>query len=61
MLLQMSGGGITVTNDGATIMKSVIVENPAAKCLIDISMSQDDAVGDGTTRYVGDDSELCLA
>ena len=49
----MSSGGITVTNDGATIMKSVIVENPAAKCLIDISMSQDDAVGDGTTRYDG--------
>ena len=47
---QMSSGDIIVTNDGATIMKSIVVENPAAKCLIDISMSQDDAVGDGTTR-----------
>jgi len=40
---------ITVTNDGATILKSVYVDNPAAKILIDISMTQDDEVGDGTT------------
>eukprot|EP00824_Muranothrix_gubernata_P015257 TRINITY_DN3169_c0_g1_i1.p1 TRINITY_DN3169_c0_g1~~TRINITY_DN3169_c0_g1_i1.p1 ORF type:complete len:533 (+),score=135.59 TRINITY_DN3169_c0_g1_i1:59-1657(+) len=41
--------GIQVTNDGATILKSVIVENPAAKVLIDIAKTQDDEVGDGTT------------
>lgn len=40
---------ITVTNDGATILKSVYVDNSAAKILIDISKTQDDAVGDGTT------------
>ena len=40
---------ITVTNDGATILKSIHVNNPAAKILIEISKSQDDAVGDGTT------------
>lgn len=40
---------ITVTNDGATILKSIHVDNPAAKILIDISKTQDDEVGDGTT------------
>jgi T-complex protein 1 subunit beta len=40
---------ITVTNDGATILKSIYIDNPAAKILIDISMTQDDEVGDGTT------------
>ena len=40
---------ITVTNDGATILKSIQVDNPAAKILIDISKTQDDEVGDGTT------------
>ena len=42
---------ITITNDGATILKSVPVENPAAKVLVDIAKIQDDTVGDGTTRY----------
>merc|ERR1719230_701892 len=40
---------ITITNDGATILKSVPVENPAAKVLVDIAKVQDDTVGDGTT------------
>jgi len=40
---------ITVTNDGATILKSIMVDNPAARILIDISKTQDDEVGDGTT------------
>jgi len=40
---------ITVTNDGATILKSIFVDNPAAKILIDISKTQDEEVGDGTT------------
>lgn len=40
---------ITVTNDGATILKSIHVDNPAAKILIDISNTQDAEVGDGTT------------
>ena len=40
---------ITVTNDGATILKSIYIDNPAAKILIDISRTQDDEVGDGTT------------
>eukprot|EP00823_Brevimastigomonas_motovehiculus_P001758 TRINITY_DN1239_c0_g1_i1.p1 TRINITY_DN1239_c0_g1~~TRINITY_DN1239_c0_g1_i1.p1 ORF type:complete len:540 (-),score=125.18 TRINITY_DN1239_c0_g1_i1:133-1752(-) len=40
---------VTFTNDGATILKSIPVENPAAKILIDVSKTQDDEVGDGTT------------
>lgn len=40
---------ITITNDGATILKSVPVENPAARVLVDIAKTQDDTVGDGTT------------
>lgn len=39
----------TVTNDGATILGSIHVDNPAAKILIDISRTQDEEVGDGTT------------
>ncbi len=38
-----------MTNDGATILKTVNVDNPAAQVLIDISKTQDDEVGDGTT------------
>jgi T-complex protein 1 subunit beta len=40
---------IEVTNDGATILKNIGVDNPAAKILVDMSKVQDDEVGDGTT------------
>ncbi len=40
---------IVITNDGATILKSIYIDNPAAKILIDISKTQDAVVGDGTT------------
>ncbi|MCQ2965045.1 MAG: T-complex protein 1 subunit beta [archaeon] len=40
---------IQITNDGATILNHVYVDNGAAKILIDISKTQDQAVGDGTT------------
>lgn len=40
---------ISVTNDGATILRSVLLDNPAAKVLVDIAKVQDDEVGDGTT------------
>jgi T-complex protein 1 subunit beta len=46
------GESITVTNDGATILKSIWVDNPAAKILIDISKTQDEQCGDGTTGVV---------
>lgn len=43
---------IQVTNDGATILRSIGVDNPAAKVLVNISKVQDDEVGDGTTSVV---------
>jgi T-complex protein 1 subunit beta len=43
---------LQVTNDGATILKSIGIDNPAAKVLVDISKVQDDEVGDGTTSVV---------
>jgi len=44
-----STGALTVTNDGATILRSVHIDNAAAKVLVDIAKTQDDEVGDGTT------------
>ena len=43
---------VTVSNDGATIMRLLDIVHPAAKTLVDISMSQDAEVGDGTTSVV---------
>ncbi|KAH9843511.1 chaperonin Cpn60/TCP-1 family [Rhodofomes roseus] len=44
-----STGDINVTNDGATILKAIQLDNAAAKILVNISKVQDDEVGDGTT------------
>ncbi|CAG9791978.1 unnamed protein product [Diatraea saccharalis] len=44
-----NAGQVEVTNDGATILKSIGIDNPAAKILVDMSKVQDDEVGDGTT------------
>jgi len=41
-----------VTNDGATILKSIFVDNPASKIMVDISKTQDAEIGDGTTSVV---------
>jgi len=48
-ILLNSHGEVTVTNDGATILKSIHLDNPSAKVLVDIAKTQDDEVGDGTT------------
>ena len=40
---------VTFTNDGATILKSIPIDNPAAKIIVDTSKTQDSEVGDGTT------------
>jgi len=45
-------GKVTVTNDGATILKSIPIDNPSAKILVNISRTQDDEIGDGTTSVV---------
>merc|ERR1712029_414042 len=51
-------GQVQVTNDGATILKAVGVDNPCAKVLVEMSKVQDDEVGDGTTSVVVLASEL---
>jgi T-complex protein 1 subunit eta len=45
-------GKVTISNDGATIMKLLDIVHPAAKTLVDIAKSQDAEVGDGTTSVV---------
>merc|ERR1712142_136936 len=49
---------VQVTNDGATILRSCGVDNPAAKILVKLSKVQDDEVGDGTTSVTVFASEL---
>ena len=51
-LIHDSRGNVTISNDGATIMKLLEVVHPAAKTLVDISLGQDAEVGDGTTTVV---------
>jgi len=51
-LIYDDNGKTTISNDGATIMKLLDIVHPAAKTLVDISMSQDAEVGDGTTSVV---------
>jgi thermosome len=51
-------GDITITNDGAAILKEIDVEHPAAKMMVEIAKTQDDMVGDGTTSAVVLASEL---
>ncbi|WVQ82566.1 T-complex protein 1 subunit beta [Cryptococcus sp. DSM 104549] len=58
ILQSASNNSITVTNDGATILKSIHLDNPAAKILVNISKVQDDEVGDGTTSVCVLASEL---
>jgi thermosome len=51
-MLVDSFGDVTITNDGATMLKEMDVQHPAAKMLIEIAKTQDDEVGDGTTTAV---------
>src|SRR5436309_8109428 len=45
-------GDVTITNDGATILKEMEVQHPAAKMMVEVAKTQDDEVGDGTTTSV---------
>jgi len=45
-------GDVTVTNDGATVLDEIDVQNPAAKMMVEVAKTQDDEVGDGTTTAV---------
>ncbi|MCL4343847.1 MAG: TCP-1/cpn60 chaperonin family protein [Nitrososphaerota archaeon] len=51
-MLVDSLGDVTVTNDGATILKEMDVQHPAAKMMVEISKATDNEVGDGTTSTV---------
>ena len=51
-MLVDSLGDVTITNDGATILKEIDVQHPAAKMLVEISKTVDNEVGDGTTSSV---------
>ena len=45
-------GDVTITNDGATILKEIDVQHPAAKAMVEIAKATDNEVGDGTTSAV---------
>jgi thermosome len=45
-------GDIIVTNDGATIVRELQIEHPAAKMIVEVAKTQDDEIGDGTTTAV---------
>lgn len=51
-MLVSQDGEVTVTNDGATIMKNMDVQHQVAKLMVELSQSQDEEVGDGTTGVV---------
>ncbi|XP_052270941.1 T-complex protein 1 subunit delta-like [Dreissena polymorpha] len=48
-MIQAANGDVTITNDGATILKQMQVLHPAAKMLVELSKAQDVEAGDGTT------------
>ena len=51
-MLQSPDGDVCITNDGATILQEMHVENQIGKLLVELSKSQDDEIGDGTTGVV---------
>jgi len=51
-MLVDSLGDVTITNDGATILKEIDIQHPAAKMMVEISKAIDNEVGDGTTSSV---------
>lgn len=48
-MLVDSMGDVVITNDGATILKEMDIEHPAAKMVVEVAKTQDEEVGDGTT------------
>jgi T-complex protein 1 subunit epsilon len=51
-MLVSQDGDVTVTNDGATILQKMEVQHEIAKLMVELSTSQDDEIGDGTTGVV---------
>lgn len=53
-------GGIVLTNDGHAILREIEVAHPAAKSMIELSRTQDEEVGDGTTTVIILGTFICL-
>lgn len=51
-MLVDSKGDVVITNDGATILKEIDIKHPAAKMIVEVAKTQDEACGDGTTTAV---------
>ena len=51
-MLVDGSGDATITNDGATILREMDIENPVAKMIVEVAKAQDDEIGDGTTTAV---------
>ncbi|MGZ0747913.1 thermosome subunit alpha [Haloparvum sp. AD34] len=57
-MLVDSTGSVVVTNDGVTILKEMDIDHPAANMIVEVSETQEDEVGDGTTSAVVEAGEL---
>ncbi len=57
-MLVDSLGDVVITNDGATILKEMDIEHPAAKMIVEVAKTQDNEVGDGTTSAAVISGEL---
>merc|ERR1719231_1832632 len=51
-MLVSPDGDVTITNDGATILQKMEVEHQVARLMVELSQSQDNEIGDGTTGVV---------
>jgi chaperonin GroEL (HSP60 family) len=51
-MLVSDSGDVVVTNDGVTILKEMDIDHPAANMIVEVSETQEDEVGDGTTTAV---------
>jgi len=51
-MLVSPDGDVTITNDGATILQQLQVDHQVAKLMVELSQSQDEEIGDGTTGVI---------
>ncbi|EMA70125.1 thermosome [Halorubrum aidingense JCM 13560] len=57
-MLVDSTGGVTITNDGVTILQTMDIDNPTAEMIVEVAETQEDEAGDGTTSAVAIAGEL---
>jgi len=57
-MLVDSTGGVTITNDGVTILQTMDIDNPTAEMIVEVAQTQEDEAGDGTTSAVAIAGEL---